>query len=54
MTHLALGQLPPGQEAPAAGLQPDHVARDALIPLRLQLLQHAGPEEDLQHEKCIR
>ena len=38
---------PPGQVAPAAGLEANDDIRDLQVPVLLQVGQHAGPEEDL-------
>ena len=38
---------PPGQVAPAAGLEADDDIRDLQVPLLLQAGQHAVPKEDL-------
>ena len=38
---------PPGQVAPAAGLEADDDIRDLQVLLLLQVGQHTGPEEDL-------
>lgn len=39
--------LPPGQVAPAAGLEADDAVRDLQVLLLLKVGQHTGPEEDL-------
>lgn len=39
--------LPPGQVAPAAGLEADYDIRDLQVLLLLKVGQYAGPEEDL-------
>lgn len=38
---------PPGQAAPAAGLEANDDVRDLQVPLLLQVGQHARPEKDL-------
>lgn len=43
----ALGVTPPGQAAPAAGLEANDDVRDLQVPLLLQVGQHARPEKDL-------